>query len=789
MTMLVALASAMRLEAATDTWTGGGGASTGWSNAANWGGSAPLAGDDLVFAGTASLASVNDFAAGTTFSSMTFSAGAGAFSISGNAITLNGGLANGSTTAQTIALAMILSSATTVSCSTNPIIIAGNLSGPGSLTVTGGSTLTLSGANSYGGGTTISSGTLQLGTGTVNGTIGSGTYAIASGARLYLDYATAIMAGTGTWSTRISGSGTIELNSAQAVNGSAQWGPNSSSSTVFASGFTGTLQVDNGRFDAGPAGLGGLTAIAILSGGQFLCWTGTYGVAIAIAGNGWGEAGHPGALRAAGGATVVWSGSIALSANAGINSQNSSTFTLTGQITGNFQLELEPSNFSSATMWLTPAAAVQNSYGSTRIDAGLTVHAGNPYALSTGGLAMNGGTLELNGCSFAVANLSGTGGLIGNSSATVPSLITIGSDGSSTSYAGSLADIGAAALALAKTGAGLLSLTGGSSYSGATTVSSGTFALAGSGSLGNTAISVASAATFAALPGSGTSTLGTSGAGTAGSTVTLNAGSTYSMVDGAAGTCALQQNAGFSAAALTISGATLAFDLGSGGGDALAVSGSASVSGTNTVTVTGFGSGLSGTSCTLISASGGLNGGTWQFSGGGATSLVTVGSTPYVLSIGTIATAVTLTVAPALSIAWTSGSDPKAWALGLMSLGTIANTVSSGLTLAVANNGPDAINLSIANSAAAPAGWLPAASAGANQYLMKADTTGASGAAPASPVSYDLTLGISGQPLVSNLATSGTFAFALYFQAPTSISSGSAVQQTVSTSITASLPP
>ena len=47
------------------------------------------------------------------------------------------------------------------------------------------------GANNYGGGTTIAQGTLQIGNGSVNGTIGSGEYSIAGGARLYLNQGTA----------------------------------------------------------------------------------------------------------------------------------------------------------------------------------------------------------------------------------------------------------------------------------------------------------------------------------------------------------------------------------------------------------------------------------------------------------------------------------------------------------------------------------------------------------------------------------------------------------------------
>jgi hypothetical protein len=75
------------LYGATRTWTGGG--STGkWSNPANWGGTAPVAGDDLVFPSGAAPG-FNDYAAGTEFHSVTV--GAAFLTLSGNAISLGSG--------------------------------------------------------------------------------------------------------------------------------------------------------------------------------------------------------------------------------------------------------------------------------------------------------------------------------------------------------------------------------------------------------------------------------------------------------------------------------------------------------------------------------------------------------------------------------------------------------------------------------------------------------------------------------------------------------------------------
>src|SRR5438046_3030078 len=59
-------------QAATAVWTGANSAL--WSDAANWqGGILPVAGDDLVFPpGAATGANINDFSAGTTFQSISF---------------------------------------------------------------------------------------------------------------------------------------------------------------------------------------------------------------------------------------------------------------------------------------------------------------------------------------------------------------------------------------------------------------------------------------------------------------------------------------------------------------------------------------------------------------------------------------------------------------------------------------------------------------------------------------------------------------------------------------------
>src|SRR2546421_6146550 len=81
--------------AANFTWSGGGG-NDNWSTGANWAGTAPAVDGTaaLSFAGTTRLTPNNDLAGNTSFTGVTFNAGAGAFNLGGNALTLGGNVVN-----------------------------------------------------------------------------------------------------------------------------------------------------------------------------------------------------------------------------------------------------------------------------------------------------------------------------------------------------------------------------------------------------------------------------------------------------------------------------------------------------------------------------------------------------------------------------------------------------------------------------------------------------------------------------------------------------------------------
>src|SRR5687767_3568959 len=82
------------LSAAIVTWDGGA-VNNNWTSARNWqGDTAPAANDTLVFDGFARLTPSNDFLANTGFAGLTFAPTAGAFTLTGNSLTLRGDIAN-----------------------------------------------------------------------------------------------------------------------------------------------------------------------------------------------------------------------------------------------------------------------------------------------------------------------------------------------------------------------------------------------------------------------------------------------------------------------------------------------------------------------------------------------------------------------------------------------------------------------------------------------------------------------------------------------------------------------
>ena len=166
--LAVCLLSTNLLLAADKTWTGGGGAGVPeWGSGVNWGGTAPVAGDALIFPilspSSLNKTASNSFTAGTAFGPITIDAGG--YVLTGNQIDLNGGLfLNGANTAQvslpfalTDLVAFNVSNASGIMTLTQPI------SGTGGLIKSGNGLLIINGTHTYSGATIVQGGALQVG--------------------------------------------------------------------------------------------------------------------------------------------------------------------------------------------------------------------------------------------------------------------------------------------------------------------------------------------------------------------------------------------------------------------------------------------------------------------------------------------------------------------------------------------------------------------------------------------------------------------------------------------------
>jgi fibronectin-binding autotransporter adhesin len=389
------------------------------------------------------------------------------------------------------------------------------ITGSGALTKSGTAALVLTGLNSYGGGTTVSGGTLQIGNGTVNGTIGTGTYNIISGARLCLDYNN-IPTGVGTAQNffTISGAGTLELNTASA---GGDWAAGSGQNYVaFGTGFTGTIVLDKGRLPTNGTGtLGNATAFVVVSGSQFASWQGgTFPQNFTIAGAYGQEALEPEALRMANtGNTTNFTGTIALSASATIAAAG--TANISGIISGAAGSNLQIGGDGAGLVVLTGvntylgSTTISNSNGNETLQLGNGT-SGNDGSLSTSGITDNAIlTYNLFGPQTASYPINGTG-------------------------------------VLNKTGAGTLVLNASNSYSGGTKISAGTLLAnstnSTSGSTGSGLVTVANGGILGG--GAGTTQGYVVGAITVNSGGTLTAGAGVASATAAAAPGILNANSG-----------------------------------------------------------------------------------------------------------------------------------------------------------------------------------------------------------------------------------------------------
>lgn len=529
-----------------------------------------LQGDGILFkqgAGTLALGGNNvNFSGGTEVQQGTLqlntatAAGTNSISLLGNTTLSNGG------GVLSVANAIITTGTNTIDSAAGSFTLTGVISGNGGIVKAGTGTLTLSGVNTYAGGTTIGAGTLAV---TNNSSISTGGLTINGGATFQaaangLSFANAVtLNGLATIDTQANGltlsglisdggiSGTLvkigsgNLNLTGANTYSNGTNLNGGSITVFTNTSLGggTLAMADGTsLIAGANGLNlanavttagvgtintgtnNLTLSGVIAGAGSLAKIGAGDLTLSNA-NGYSggtalQAGSitvtndgalgTGGLTMTGGTTLNAGAANLVLANAvttlgaGTVNTNAFTFTLNGVIDGAGSIV----KTGAGNLVLNGA----NSYaGGTNVTAG-TATAGNNTAFGTGLVTMaNGTTLANNVDGLNVGNAF----TIGN--------VTVATGANSFTMSGV---IGGAGL-LTKTGSGTLILSGANGYTGGTALTEGTITVANNSALGTAGLTMSGGTTLLAgvdslSIGNGITTLGVGTVNTDAFTFTLN---------------------------------------------------------------------------------------------------------------------------------------------------------------------------------------------------------------------------------------------------------------------------
>ncbi len=341
---------------------------------------------------------------------------------------------------------------------------AGVISGAGTLAAQGGSTLTLSGANTFTGGTTLNSGTLVVTAASLPGSVAlattssalvfnqttAGTFAgVISGAGSFTNQGTGILTLTGaniyTGVTTLS-AGRLILGSAGAI------------------GTTGTISFGGGSLEFSASNTTDYSNRFSSAAGQ-LYRVNTSGQAVTLAS---ALTSVGGSLAVSGTGTLTLTGANTYAGGTTVN--NTGTLAVTvASLPGNVVLSNSSTLLFNQTTGGTFAGVISGT-GTLAVQGGstLTLTGANTF---TGGTTAGSGTLVVN-----TTSLPGDVALTATSSALVFNQTTAGT------YAGVISGAGT----LTKQGAGTLTLTGANTFAGGTTISTGTLAVGSTSQLGTT---------------------------------------------------------------------------------------------------------------------------------------------------------------------------------------------------------------------------------------------------------------------------------------------------------------
>jgi fibronectin-binding autotransporter adhesin len=483
-------------------------------------------------AGTVVLSGVNTYAGGTSIDGGTLSISQSAnLGANGGALTLNAGtleITSGFSTNR--AFSVTNSTSTFQIDPSQTFTITSAIAGPGTLNKTGTGTMVLAGNNTYSGGTNISTGILQLAGS--DRLLNSGSVTVSGGVFDLQTYNETISLLTLT-SGSITGTGTLtgsdylfQSGTVSARLGGSAGITKSTSGTVTLSGantFTGATSITDGLLQINTNNALGTVAggTTVSSGGALNLNSVNYSTAEALTLNGTGIS-NGGALTNSG--TSTFAGLINIASNATI-SAGGGTLTLTGGIIkngttltflGGGTINVTTNGISGSspnsdlvidgTSVILSAATSYN--GATIVQNSGTLKLGGNNRLPTSpqtSLTLNtSGVFDLAGFSDSVASLSGdSSGRVKNSSVGGTSTFTINPGvGISSTFAGLIVGTNGGTqgdVALRKTGAGTLVLTGANTFGGATTVDAGTLvaaAAAGSALSATSSITINNGATL-----------------------------------------------------------------------------------------------------------------------------------------------------------------------------------------------------------------------------------------------------------------------------------------------------
>ncbi len=500
---------------------------------------------------------------------------------------------NGGTSGTLPAGAVVNNGTVTFNRSDVATVAAGNISGIGSLVQSGSGTSILAGTVTTTGTTTVNSGTLQVNNMTVPAVnsivqINGGTLAVTGTLTLNASTSADITSVTGGTLALMNPAATAAAPDLYANVASNAYDSVQVTSNIFVGPGTHYIGGHSGNDSYGQYLTGDLGLQGSISGTGNLVVSGApqnsqFEVVLFSDNSGW-----TGGLTLDRGDVAISTGNAA----EGINS-----------LTGNNTVTFTPATGNTAGLYL----------------FGNSVTIGSLSGTAAGSMYIRNGDLQnvsLDGSSSdAVLTVNQT---------TNGTFAGVMSDGPNDYYNGTTATPTTGAynrLGLTLAGTANLTLAGPNTYTGPTTVQSGTLGLGVGGSLGNTAITVNGGTTFAPVANTSAGTIAVAGAG---ATLTVNGG-TIDMTAGgtstAIGTFALHQNGSFNGTALSLNGASLLFNVSPTGADGITVDGQASVNGTNIITLVPATGTYNPSTYALISALSGLTG-TFDFSNNSTTETI-----------------------------------------------------------------------------------------------------------------------------------------------------------------------